>query len=56
MTVELLVPLTWPINYESEQVVEEIEILKSYKEAFLVQGALKPILQLLVKVLGVDSR
>ncbi|KAJ1549695.1 Topoisomerase 1-associated factor 1, partial [Nowakowskiella sp. JEL0078] len=51
--IELMVPLTWPINEaEVESVALELEVLRQYKEAFLKDNVIEVIMSELISVLS----
>ncbi|KXS15619.1 timeless-domain-containing protein [Gonapodya prolifera JEL478] len=54
--VELLVPMTWPIDLESDDIPGQHDVLLSYKEAFCREGPLRAVFKVLVKTLAVPPR
>ncbi|KAI9344804.1 timeless protein-domain-containing protein [Zopfochytrium polystomum] len=54
--VELLVPMTWPINENSPDVPAEVELLTRYKEAFLENNAFAVIGKLLLSFVAIPLR
>ncbi|KAJ3148043.1 Topoisomerase 1-associated factor 1 [Geranomyces michiganensis] len=54
--LQLFVPLTWPINTESHDALGQQEIQRGYKEAFLQEGVLSSVLDLVLAPLAVPHR
>ncbi|KAJ3332115.1 Topoisomerase 1-associated factor 1, partial [Gonapodya sp. JEL0774] len=55
--VELLVPMTWPIDLESDDVPGQHDILLSYKEAFCREGGpLRSVFKVLLTTMAVPHR
>ncbi|KAJ3215182.1 Topoisomerase 1-associated factor 1 [Dinochytrium kinnereticum] len=54
--VELFVPMTWPVDENSTEKVNHSHLLRSYKEAFLREGVLSKIMQLLVRIIAQPHR
>ncbi|KAJ3415201.1 Topoisomerase 1-associated factor 1 [Chytridiales sp. JEL 0842] len=54
--VELLVPMTWPIAEDAENIPLHVEILNRYKEEFLKDGILDKIMKLLLMALSTPFR
>lgn len=58
--VELLTPLTWPLEILSEadyvELAPQVDYLQEYKEAFLQPGALSGVLNLVVSLMQVEYR
>ncbi|KAJ3147608.1 Topoisomerase 1-associated factor 1 [Geranomyces variabilis] len=54
--LQLFVPLTWPINTASHDAAGQQEIQRGYKEAFLQDGVLSSVLDLILTPLSVPHR
>ncbi|KAJ3179124.1 Topoisomerase 1-associated factor 1 [Geranomyces variabilis] len=54
--LQLFVPLTWPINTASHDAAGQQEIQRGYKEAFLQDGILSSVLDLILTPLSVPHR
>ncbi|KAJ3135876.1 Topoisomerase 1-associated factor 1 [Geranomyces variabilis] len=54
--LQLFVPLTWPINTASHDAAGQQEIQRGYKEAFLQDGVLCSVLDLILTPLSVPHR
>ncbi|KAI9106126.1 timeless protein-domain-containing protein [Phlyctochytrium arcticum] len=46
--VQIIVPLTWPINPDSDDAVEQLDIYRTYKEACLEEGVLEAFMKQLL--------
>ena len=56
LIIEVLVPLTWPVDLESKDVPAQLEYLKDYKECMLQGGVISKLLEFLLNLLSIDPR
>ncbi|KAJ1562622.1 Topoisomerase 1-associated factor 1 [Cladochytrium tenue] len=54
--VELLVPMTWPIDEGAPNIPKQLLLISRYKEAFLISDALAVIPQMLLSLITIPRR